>query len=589
MNKSRQQELLRWLRQQRHHGAGNLRAASLFGFAGALVIIAQAWLLASLLQNLIVAQQPRATLLLDFLLLLLCFVLRAGLHYAREMAGHRAGVAIRRALRQQVLDRLNALGPAWIQGKPAGSWATLLLEQIEEMQEYYARYLPQMSLAVFIPLAVLIAIFPINWAAGLILLVTAPLIPLFMAMVGMGAADANRRNFLALARLSGDFYDRLRGRETLRLFHRAAAEEQAIAANTTDFRQRTMEVLRLAFLSSAVLEFFASLAIAVVAVYFGFSYLGELNFGHYSTGVTLFAGFLALILAPEFFQPLRDLGTFYHAKAQAIGGADALDQFLRESPDTIPEQTSAELSFTSPLIIQAKDMVVVTASGESLSQPLSFTLDAGKRVALVGQSGAGKTALMNVLLGFLPYQGSLQVNGQELRDINRDNWQQHIAWVGQNPHLPALTLRENLQLNSQADGAALTNVLQRAGVDEFLDRLPQGLDTVLGDGGIGLSVGQAQRVAVARALLKSAHLLLLDEPGSGLDSQSEQLIINALQQAATLQTTLMITHQFNELANWDEVWVMQAGQLVQQGHWQELIVQDGPLREMAQHRQKEIA
>jgi ATP-binding cassette subfamily C protein CydD len=589
MNKSRQQELLRWLRQQRHHGAGNLRAASLFGFAGALVIIAQAWLLASLLQNLIVAQQPRATLLLDFLLLLLCFVLRAGLHYAREMAGHRAGVAIRRALRQQVLDRLNALGPAWIQGKPAGSWATLLLEQIEEMQEYYARYLPQMSLAVFIPLAVLIAIFPINWAAGLILLVTAPLIPLFMAMVGMGAADANRRNFLALARLSGDFYDRLRGRETLRLFHRAAAEEQAIAANTTDFRQRTMEVLRLAFLSSAVLEFFASLAIAVVAVYFGFSYLGELNFGHYSTGVTLFAGFLALILAPEFFQPLRDLGTFYHAKAQAIGGADALDQFLRESPDTIPEQTSAELSFTSPLIIQAKDMVVVTASGESLSQPLSFTLDAGKRVALVGQSGAGKTALMNVLLGFLPYQGSLQVNGQELRDINRDSWQQHIAWVGQNPHLPALTLRENLQLNSQADGAALTKVLQRAGVDEFLDRLPQGLDTVLGDGGIGLSVGQAQRVAVARALLKPAHLLLLDEPGSGLDSQSEQLIINALQQAATLQTTLMITHQLNELASWDEVWVMQAGQLVQQGHWQELIVQDGPLREMAQHRQKEIA
>jgi len=589
MNKSRQQELLRWLRQQRHHGARNLRAASLLGFAGALVIIAQAWLLASLLQNLLVAQQPRASLLTDFLLLLLCFVLRAGLHYAREMAGHRAGVAIRRALRQQVLDRLNVLGPAWIQGKPAGSWATLLLEQIEEMQEYYARYLPQMSLALFIPLAILIAIFPINWAAGLILLVTAPLIPLFMAMVGMGAADANRRNFVALARLSGDFYDRLRGRETLRLFYRAAAEQEAIAASTTDFRQRTMEVLRLAFLSSAVLEFFASLAIAVVAVYFGFSYLGELNFGHYSTGVTLFAGFLALILAPEFFQPLRDLGTFYHAKAQAIGGADALDQFLRESPDPHEEHASRELSLTAPLHIQAQNLVVMTAGGEALSQSLNFTLDTGSRVALVGQSGAGKTALMNVLLGFLPYQGSLQVNGQELRDINRDSWQQYIAWVGQNPHLPAQTLRENLLPISPIDDATLMSVLQRAGVDEFLDRLPNGLDTLLGDGGVGLSVGQAQRIAVARALLKPAQLLLLDEPSSGLDSQSEQHVIRALQQAATQQTTLMITHQLNELASWDEVWVMQAGQLVQQGPWQQLIEQDGPLREMAQHRQKEIA
>ncbi|PIF22681.1 heme ABC transporter permease/ATP-binding protein CydD [Candidatus Pantoea floridensis] len=589
MNKSRQQELLRWLRQQRHHGARSLRVASLLGFAGALVIIAQAWLLASLLQNLIVAQQPRATLLNDFLLLLLCFVLRAGLHYAREMAGHRAGVAIRRALRQQVLDRLSALGPAWIQGKPAGSWATLLLEQIEEMQEYYARYLPQMSLAVLIPLAILIALFPINWAAGLILLVTAPLIPLFMAMVGMGAADANRRNFLALARLSGDFYDRLRGRETLRLFHRAAAEEQALANSTTDFRQRTMEVLRLAFLSSAVLEFFASLAIAVVAVYFGFSYLGELNFGHYSTGVTLFAGFLALILAPEFFQPLRDLGTFYHAKAQAIGGADALDQFLRESPDTVTEQDSTVLSLAAPLVIQAKNLVVVTARGEALSQPLNFTLAAGKRVALVGQSGAGKTALMNVLLGFLPYQGSLWINGQELREINRDSWQHHLAWVGQNPHLPALTLRENLLLNNHVDDVTLKAVLQKAGVTEFLDRLPQGLDTVLGDGGIGLSVGQAQRVAVARALLKPAQLLLLDEPGSGLDSQSEQHVINALHEAATQQTTLMITHQLNDLENWDEVWVMQAGQLIQQGHWQQLIAQDGPLRQMVKHRLKEIA
>lgn len=185
------------------------------------------------------------------------------------------------------------------------------------MQDYYSRYLPQITLAVFIPLLILITIFPINWEAGAILLTTAPLIPLFMVLVGMGAADANRRNFVALARLRGNFLDRLRGLDSLRLFNRAVAETAQIAKSSEDFRSRTMEVLRLAFLSSAALEFFASLSISVLAVYFGFSYLGELNFGSYGLGVTLFFGFFVLMLAPEFFQPLRDLGTFYHAKAQA--------------------------------------------------------------------------------------------------------------------------------------------------------------------------------------------------------------------------------------------------------------------------------
>lgn len=201
------------------------------------------------------------------------------------------------------------------------------------MHDYYARYLPQMTLAACVPLLIVITIFPINWAAALILLGTAPLIPLFMALVGMGAADANRRNFQALARLSGHFLDRLRGMETLRIFHRGQAETDNIRDASQDFRQRTMEVLRLAFLSSGVLEFFTSLSIALVAVYFGFSYLGELNFGHYGAGVTLMAGFLTLILAPEFFQPLRDTGTFYHAKAQAVGAADSLKTFM-ETPLT---------------------------------------------------------------------------------------------------------------------------------------------------------------------------------------------------------------------------------------------------------------
>lgn len=588
MDKSRQQHLTRWLRQQRRFAGRWLRLNTLLGMVSALLIIAQSGLLASLLQALIIDQQPRETLTVSIVLLLLCFVLRALINYARELTGYRAGQTIRQALRQQVLDRLSALGPAWIQGKPAGSWATLLLEQIEEMQEYYARYLPQMTLAVLIPCCILLTIFPLNWTAGLILFATAPLIPLFMALVGMGAAEANRRNFLVLARLSGNFLDRLRGRETLRLFHRVEAEQQAVADATTDFRQRTMDVLRLAFLSSAVLEFFASLAIAVVAVYFGFSYLGELHFGDYGQGVTLFAGFLVLILAPEFFQPLRDLGAFYHAKAQAVGGADALEAFMQATPDVVPQDGQQPFTADRAIALDADELRVCAPDGQVLCGPLTFTIAAGEQIALVGQSGAGKTALMNALLGFLPYQGSLKANGMELRDIRRSDWHQQLSWVGQNPQLPATTLRDNIVMNAAWDGERFATLLESCGINEFLPRLPRGIETQPGDGGNQLSVGQAQRVAVARALYKSSHFLLLDEPAASLDALSEHHVMLALNQAAARQTTLMITHQIDTLSRWQTLWVMEAGKLVQQGNWQQLSQQPGAFSEMLKHRQQEI-
>ncbi|QUG76479.1 cysteine/glutathione ABC transporter permease/ATP-binding protein CydD [Erwinia sp. E602] len=583
MNKSRQQLLTRWLKSQRAYGQRWLRISLMLGTLNALLLIAQAWFLASLLQSLLSDHLPRESLLHTFLLLLACFAGRALLAWLRERAGFRAGQAIRQAQRARVLDRLAALGPAWIQGKPAGSWATLLLEQIEEMQDYYARYLPQMMLAGIIPLLVLLVLFPVNWAASLILLATAPLIPLFMAMVGMGAADANRRNFLALSRLSGQFLDRLRGLETLRLFNRARAETATIQDASEQFRQRTMEVLRMAFLSSAVLEFFASISIALIAVYFGFSYLGVFDFGHYSGPVTMFAGFLVLILAPEFYQPLRDLGTFYHAKAQAIGAADALETFLAESEDAAIARGEQTPDLSDGFTLVAKDLTIITAAGSVLAGPLNFTLNRGQRVALVGQSGAGKTSLMNVLLGYLPYQGSLQVNGAELRDIAPEHWQRQLAWVGQNPHLPATTVRENILPNG-GDDARLASVLALSGVDEFLPRLPNGLESETGDGATRLSVGQAQRVAVARALMKPCQLLLLDEPDASLDAQSERHVNRALLQASRAQSTLLITHQLNRLEEWDEIWLMRDGQIVQQGDRQTLADRPGPFAELLAQR-----
>lgn len=588
MNKTRQKELTRWLKQQSVISQRWLNISRLLGFMSGVLIVAQAWIMARILQHMIMENIPREALLLPFILLILVFVLRAWVVWLRERVGFHAGQHIRFEIRRQVLDRLQQAGPAWIQGKPAGSWATLVLEQIDDMHDYYARYLPQMALAVCVPLLIVAAIFPSNWAAALILLGTAPLIPLFMAMVGMGAADANRRNFLALARLSGHFLDRLRGMETLRIFGRGEAETENIRAASQDFRQRTMEVLRLAFLSSGVLEFFTSLSIALVAVYFGFSYLGELNFGHYGTGVTLPAGFLALILAPEFFQPLRDLGTFYHAKAQAVGAADSLKTFL-ETPLAHPARGEVELAENEPVTIDAVNLIITSPEGKTLAGPLNFSLAAGERAVLVGRSGSGKSSLLNVLSGFLSYQGSLRINGVELRDLSPESWRQHLSWVGQNPQLPAATLRENVLLaRPDASEQELYAALDAAWVSEFLPLLPQGVDTPLGNHASRLSVGQAQRVAVARALLNPCQLLLLDEPAASLDAHSEQRVMQALKAASKRQTTLMVTHQLEDLADWDAIWVMQDGAIVEQGSYAELSAANGAFATLLAHRQEDI-
>ncbi|MDF1894749.1 heme ABC transporter permease/ATP-binding protein CydD [Rahnella contaminans] len=588
MNKTRQQELIRWLKQQSSRAKGWVRLSMMLGLLSGLLILAQAWLMAGLLHSLIIEHAPRETLLQSFLLMALTFILRAVVTWLREQVGFICGRVIRQEMRKLVLDRLEKLGPAWIQGKPAGSWASIILEQIEDMQDYYARYLPQIALAGIIPLLILVSVFPINWAAGLILLVTAPLIPLFMALVGMGAADANRRNFVALARLSGNFLDSLRGLDTLRLFNRGSAEVEKIKRSTENFRARTMDVLRLAFLSSAVLEFFASISIAVVAVYFGFSYLGELNFGSYGTPVTLFAGFLVLILAPEFFQPLRDLGAFYHAKAQAVGAAESLLTFLSAEE---AEMGDGDKSWPQgyDVSLEARDLLVKSPQGKTLAGPLTFTVPAGQRIAIVGLSGAGKSSLLSALLGFLPYQGSLSASGIEVKSLRNDEWRKQLSWVGQNPHLPEQTLRSNILLNQpDISEAQLQSAINRAYVNEFLPLLPEGLETELGDSAARLSVGQAQRVAVARALLSPCRLLLLDEPTASLDAHSEKRVMSALNEASRSQTTLLVTHQLEDTRDYDEIWVMDKGQIAERGTFTQLVAQGGLFASLLSQRSKEL-
>lgn len=567
MDKTRQKTLQKWLRQQQKIVKKWLYLNVLLGTFSALLIVAQMGLLASMLHKMITEKQSPSTFVTQLLLLLACFWCRAVLFWLRERTGFQAGKTLRLHLRQQIMHKLASVGPMTIQQRPAGSWATLMLEQVESLHNFYARYLPQQFLSLIVPLVILCFVFPQNWAAGLILFLTLPLLPIFMALAGFKAAEANQRNIGVLSRLSGQFLDSLKGLETIRLFGQAEAQTAQIHQRTEEFRLSTMDVLKMAFLSSAVLEFFTAISIAVMAVYFGFSYLGELDFGAYGTAVTMFIGFFCLMLAPEFYQPLRELGVYYHDKAAAIGAADSIETFLNEEVLT---QTAGQKPLPAqPLVIEAKNCVILSPQGKALTQPLNFTLKAQQHIALVGQSGAGKTSLMNMLLGFLGYQGEVKIHGVELRELDIAQWREKLAWVGQNPQLMKGTLRENILLgNQQATEAQIERALQLSKADEFVHRL--GLDSEIHDANLGISGGQAQRIAIARALLRPYQLLLLDEPTASLDLQSEQQVLQALHNLSREQTTLMITHRIEDLKQCDEIWVMKQGQIVQQGQFAEL-------------------
>ncbi|MGI2157300.1 heme ABC transporter permease/ATP-binding protein CydD [Shewanella baltica] len=592
MDKSLEKSLLVWLKAQKKACGLFLKLSLWLGMISAVAMVAQAYIIATILDGVIMGQQvvPLTdnaemvsssvsidTYIPHFIALIALMLLRALLAYGRERASFEAGKRLRGHIRAQVMDKLTKLGPAFIKGKPAGSWASIVLEQVEDLQDFYARYLPQISLAGFIPVLILAAVFPINWAAGLILLLTAPLIPMFMILVGMGAADANRKNFSALARLSGHFMDRLKGLSTLKLFHRGDAELKVIATASEEFRSRTMSVLRMAFLSSAVLEFFAAVSIAVLAVYFGFSYLGHLDFGYYGAhanissstdpqivGIpfSLFTGLFILILAPEFYQPLRDMGTHYHAKAQAVGAAEALINLL-EHPE--PEFVG-QVRINSIETLSADHLEVFSVDGTRLLGPLSFELKDNQRLALVGPSGAGKTSLLNALLGFLPYKGHLLINGHELSALDLAHWRQHLAWLGQEPQLFHGTVRDNVALaDPTLPDDTLWHLLAEANISDFVKAQPLGLDAPVGEQSSGLSVGQAQRIALARALGQKASLFVLDEPTASLDSQSEQAVSSALNRAMTGKMCIMVTHRLDQLDQMDTILVLDKGLIVQRG------------------------
>ena len=514
-----------WLARESRAVAGRLRLAALYGVIEGLLIITQAGLVAWLVHSVVMEDVTPASLLLPVALLVVVVIGRPLAQALRARTAIEASSRVRQRVRTRLIRHAEALGPVGLAAQDTGETASQLTDQVSALDGYYARYRPQMAVAVLIPLAIVITAFTQDWIAGTFLVLAAPLIPLFMALVGMGAERLNRDQFEAVGRLSGQFLDRVRGLTTLRLFGRTDEATQGILDGSDEYRSRSMRVLRVAFLSSAVLEFFASVAIAVLAIYIGFGLLGYIDWGP-APQLTLFSGLFVLLLAPEFFQPLRTLAQHYHDRATAMGAADLLARFEALEPESTPG--SAPESATPPVSdvhrLVAHDLLLQRPGRGTVLTVPHFEARAGERVLIEGASGGGKTTLLMALAGLLR-----PAEGHVTRDLPDDR----LGWLGAPPFIASASLRNNIRLGDPAVGSAdLEAAAERAGVTEFSHRLADGLETMVGERGVGLSGGQAQRVALARAFVSPARLIILDEPTTALDADTERYVIQGLEALA---------------------------------------------------------
>ncbi|MFF5334426.1 thiol reductant ABC exporter subunit CydD [Streptomyces sp. NPDC013181] len=518
-------------------------AVVVLGVAGAALVIAQAMLVAEIVVGGFQKGLTAGELRTPLLLLGAVALGRALVAWLTELAAHRAGASVKSELRGRLLDRAAELGPDWLSGQRTGSLVTLATRGIDALDDYFARYLPQLGLAVVVPVAVLARIVTEDWVSAAIIVVTLPLIPLFMILIGWATQSRMDRQWRLLSRLSGHFLDVVAGLPTLKVFGRAKAQAESIRRITSEYRQATLRTLRIAFLSSFALELLATLSVALVAVTIGMRLVhGELD---------LYTGLLVLILAPEAYLPIRQVGAQFHAAAEGLSAAEEVFAALETEPRAsgtgeVPGSLRLEL-----------DGLAVRHEGRSAPSlaPTTLTVEQGETVALVGPSGVGKTTLLNVVLGFTaPDEGRVRIGGTDLAEVSLERWREHIAWVPQHPHLFAGTIAENVRLaRPAADDSAVTAALRAAGAYDFVRELPDGDRTLLGEDGAGLSAGQRQRIALARAFLADRPVLLLDEPTASLDGETEAGIVEAVRRLAAGRTVLLVVHRPALLAVADRV------------------------------------
>ena len=514
-----------------------------------LLLIVQSWLIAVIFADWltqIAHHRPATDVFFDYLPWLIgCLLLRPLLHFCKDRLALDAGLQVASILRKTLVEKLAQVGAARDQYGSDGGLASMVIEQCDALTGYVSRFYLQRLIVVTTPIMLLVAAATQSWIATLILLLTAPLVPVFMVLIGHATARKSRQQFAAMAQLSGRFLDWLRGTATLQRLDAVGHASQDIDASAEAYRMRTMSVLKIAFLNTAALELLAALSIALLAVYLGFGLIGILPWQKNMVPVPYQSALFLLLLAPEFYAPLRQLGADYHVKAQAEGAIAELSPLLAFQP---AEKTKANhFLLTTPPAIDA-DNIWVNHQQRTRLTPLSFAIAAGERLAIVGQSGSGKSTLLQIFLGFCAYQGDIFIDNQNFNTINSTQFRHQIAYLSQQTMLLPMSIADNLRLpDPTASDDKLWQILAQVGLKPLIKALPNQLDTQLGERGSGLSGGQQRRLAIAQLLLQDAHLWLLDEPTEHLDSDTAAEINALLQQVTRGKTVLWVTHDATKL------------------------------------------
>ncbi len=576
----------RLLRQARVAQAAMLLTL-LFGVGGGVLVILQAGNLSAVIARVFLAGQTLSQVAGLLRWLFVIFLLRAGATLGGEVAANAVAVRVKAGLRQLLLEKFIRLGPAYQNRHESSDLAAAALQGVENLDAYFSQFLPQIVLAAVIPLAVLAAVFPRDPLSGLILLITAPLIPVFMVLIGKLAEALTNRQFTALQRMSAFFLDTMQGLTTLKALGQSTNQTEKIKTVSERYRRATMSVLQTTFLSALVLEWVGTLSTAVVAVEIGLRVLyGRLGFEQ---------ALFILIVAPEFYLPLRMLGQRFHAGMAGVAAARKIFEVL-ETPENAASSQSRSIHrgaggeaawIDRPICFEAVSFQF-PGREEAALKAISFCIQPGEMIAVVGRSGAGKSTLAHLLLGFIqPTEGKIRAGYQRMQDIPIEVWRNQIAWVSQQPVLFSGSLLDNMRIaNPDAQLLAIAMAAEAAGLLDVVDHLPQGWDTPIGEGGMRLSGGQGQRLALARAFLRNKPFLVLDEPTARLDSQREQQLAEATRRLCVGRTVFVIAHRLQTVREADNILVLENGRLVEMGDHSELVRLNGAYARLLQAGQE---
>lgn len=554
-------KLLREARRQRLLFAGSVLAS----LGAAAAILWQTWSVAVIVDGIFMGSASRAALAASFLTALVALALRIALDCAEEMCSLRLTTRVKMDLRARLVEKLAQLSPAQLETLQAGKLLNLLYDGIDTLENYFSGYLPQLFKAVFIPVLFLIVIFPRDPLSAVVMLVTLPLIPVFMILIGKWTQRESVRQWVLLTRFAAFLQDVLAGLVTLKSLGRSRQQGEKIGEISEAYRKATFSVQKWAFISSLALELVATISIAMVAVGLGLRLCNGT--------LTFLIGFYILLLAPEYYQPMRTLGQYFHSGINAQEAAKSIYAFLEIEPWPMPGGDHAEEKVTSIRFEHVSYRYPDAA--EDAVHDVSLTLSAGQSLAFVGDSGSGKTTLMMLAMGFLtPTAGTIFVNEVPIRKWRRDAYHERLAAVLQTPYIFQGTVRENIAFASDlsAEAAArAAKIADQVGLTALLRTLPTGLDTRIGQGGQQLSGGQTALLLVARALYRESDVLFLDEMTDNLDVESERALVDALAPLTRGRATWIIAHRLQTLRQVDRIVVMRHGRITASGSYEEIV------------------